>query len=77
MALKNAQPAAEGAAPHLVDYTEKLVFALRQQMKANFGKKLQDTFEQMKWPVRDLRLTDDLVSRWKTSVELLLELQIP
>lgn len=75
--LKDAQPAAEGAAPHLVDHTAKLASVLREEMKANFIKRLQKTLEQMKWPVKDLHLTDSLVSQWKSDVELLLGLQIP
>lgn len=61
----------------MVDYTAKLVSVLREEMKANFTKRLQKTLEQMKWPVKDLHLTDSLVSQWKSDVELLLSLQIP
>jgi hypothetical protein len=75
--LKDAQPAAEGAAPHLVDYTEKLAFALRQQMKEYFGNNLKKTLEEMKWPTRELNLTDQLLSRWTQNVELLIDLQAP
>ncbi|CDM30554.1 hypothetical protein DTO013E5_2499 [Penicillium roqueforti] len=75
--LKDAQPAAEGAAPHLVDYTDKLASALRQQMKKYFGDRLQKTLEDMKWPTRELNVTDQLLSRWKQDVELLIDLQLP
>jgi hypothetical protein len=36
-AVKAAQPAAEGAAPHLVDYVEKSATVLWKQMKDAFG----------------------------------------
>ncbi|KAJ5293919.1 hypothetical protein PENANT_c009G01294 [Penicillium antarcticum] len=75
--LKEAQPAAEGAAPHLVDYTEKLAFALRQQMKEYFGNNLKKTLEELKWPTRELNITDQLLARWRQDVELLIDLQAP
>lgn len=77
LSLKDAQPAAEGAAPHLVDYTEKLASTLRQQMKNHFGSRLQKTLEQMKWPTRELNITDNLLAQWSQDVGLLLDLQTP
>lgn len=75
--LKDVQPAAEGAAPHLVDYTDKLASALRQQMKKYFGDRLQKTLEELKWPTRQLNITDQLLDRWRQDVELLIDLQLP
>lgn len=75
--LKDAQPAAEGAAPHLVDYTDKLASALRQQMKKYFSDRLQKTLEELKWPTRQLNVTDQLLARWRQDVELLIDLQLP
>ncbi|KAJ5239740.1 hypothetical protein N7468_004359 [Penicillium chermesinum] len=75
--LKEAQPAAEGAAPHLVDYTEKLAFALREELRKIFGGNLEQTLESLKWPTRQLNITDSLLAQWKQDVELLIELQIP
>lgn len=75
--LKDAQPAAEGAAPHLVDYTDRLASALEQQMKRYFGDRLQKTLEEMKWPTRQLNITDQLLARWRQDVELLIDLQLP
>ncbi|KAF5867355.1 hypothetical protein ETB97_000124 [Aspergillus alliaceus] len=76
-ALKEAQPAAEGAAPHLVDYVGKLASALRDHMKTDFTKRLQGTLEQMKWPSKDLYLPDSIKAQWKDHVGLLLDLQTP
>jgi hypothetical protein len=75
--LKDAQPAAEGAAPHLVDYVEKLASGLRKQMMESFSKRLQKTLEQMGWPSKDFRLPEDLRTQWIENVELLLNLQTP
>lgn len=75
--MKDAQSAAEGAAPHLVDYVEKLASGLREQMKRDFTGRLHKQLEQMKWPSKDLRLSEELMVQWKGDVELLLELQMP
>jgi hypothetical protein len=75
--LKDAQPAAEGAAPHLVDYTDKLASALRQQMKKYFSDRLQKTLEELKWPTKQLNVTEQLLARWRQDVELLIDLQLP
>ncbi|KAJ5594809.1 uncharacterized protein N7459_001017 [Penicillium hispanicum] len=76
LALKEAQPAAEGAAPHLIDYTEKLALALREQLKKFFGNRLQMTLESMKWPTRELNITGKLLAQWRQDVELLIDLQM-
>lgn len=75
--LRDAQPAAEGAAPHLVDYVGKLSSALREQMKSDFAQRLQGTMEQMKWPSKDLHFPEDIQAQWRENVELLLDLQKP
>jgi len=75
--LKAAQPAAEGAAPHLVDYVEKLVTGLGEHMKQDFTSRLQKNLEQMKWPSKDLQLSEDLLAQWRSNLELLLGLQTP
>jgi hypothetical protein len=75
--LKEAQPAAEGASPHLVDYVGQLASKLRMELKEEFTKRLRSTIEQMKWPSKDLNLSDGLRLKWKEHVELLLDLQIP
>ncbi|KAL4885137.1 TIP-1 family-domain-containing protein [Aspergillus karnatakaensis] len=75
--LNQAQPAAEGASPHLVDYTGQLAFKLRDHLKAELITLFRGTLEQIKWPFRDLSISEDLRLRWTHNVELLLELQIP
>lgn len=75
--MKDAQFAAEGAGPHLVDHTEKLASTLREQLRKDFSSRLQRVLEKMKWPGKDLVLTDGLIEEWAKSVELLLDLQEP
>lgn len=77
ISLKEAQPRAEGAAPHLMDYTEKLASALRQQLKKFFGDRLEKTLQALKWPTRELNITDSLMAQWRQDVELLIDLQTP
>jgi len=75
--LKDAQTGAEGAAPHLIDHTEKLALSLREQMRKGFSERLRRTVEKMGWPGKDLVLTDGLTEEWVEGVELLLDLQEP
>ncbi|GAB1211733.1 hypothetical protein ATERTT37_000857 [Aspergillus terreus] len=75
--LKEAQPAAEGAAPHLVEHVGRLSSVLREHLKGNFTKRLQAILEQMKWPSKELHFPSDLQTQWAENVGLLLDLQIP
>ncbi|KAL2831063.1 TIP-1 family-domain-containing protein [Aspergillus cavernicola] len=75
--LDEAQPAAEGASPHLVDYVGQLATKLREQMKGESTTRLRATLEQMKWPSKDFNFSESLRLQWADNVELLLELQIP
>lgn len=77
VSLKETQPAAEGAAPHLIDYTEKLASALREQLKEFFAHRLQESLDALKWPTRELKITEKVLAQWRQSVELLIDLQIP
>ncbi|KKZ65973.1 hypothetical protein EMCG_08267 [[Emmonsia] crescens] len=75
--LKLAQPAAEGAAPHMVNYTSQIANSLRDQMAKVFEENLEKVLTKMKWPGNELNVSDDLVNEWTDAVELLLELQEP
>jgi hypothetical protein len=75
--LKEAQPAAEGAAPHLIDYVEQTTLSLWKQMKGELESSLQNVLKQMKWPGKDLNAPEDLIAEWSKSVERLLDLQEP
>lgn len=75
--LNEAQPAAEGASPHLVDHVGQVASKLRDHLKAEFTDIFRDTLEQMKWPSKELNYPENLKQRWADNVELLLELQIP
>ncbi|OAX84246.1 hypothetical protein ACJ72_01386 [Emergomyces africanus] len=75
--LKLAQARAEGAAPHLVDYTSQIANCLRDKMAKVFEGNLEKILTKMKWPGKDLNVSDDLINEWTDAVELLLELQEP
>jgi hypothetical protein len=75
--LTDAQFAADGAAPHLVDHTEKLASAVRERLRRDFSGGLQKALEKMKWPGKDLVLSGEILRDWADGVELLLDLQTP
>ncbi|KAL4897048.1 TIP-1 family-domain-containing protein [Aspergillus ambiguus] len=75
--LRDAQPAAEGAAPHLVEHVGRLSSVLREHLKGDFSKRLQTVLEEMKWPSKELHFPNDLQTQWAENVGLLLDLQIP
>ena len=76
-ALKAAQPAAEDAAPHLVDYVDTSANRLWQQMRDAFAQDLEQTLTKMKWPRKEAALEGMLEQEWAARVEKLLELQEP
>ena len=76
-AVKAAQPAAEGAAPHLVDHVEQQAHTLYKSLKKGFDSDFKKTLEEMNWPNKELKLTGDLIAKWTYQVETLLDLQEP
>ena len=80
-AVRAAQPAAEGAAPHLVDHVEQQANKLYASLRDGFEDDLQKSLEKMKWPVlktdQELNLPEQLVLQWTQQVEVLLDLQEP
>lgn len=76
-ALKEAQPAAEDAAPHLVDHVDRTTQILWGQMKDAFASEFEETLRKMQWPSKNLNLTADLEQQWTAGVEKLLDLQEP
>ncbi|KAL8980213.1 MAG: hypothetical protein Q9205_004644 [Flavoplaca limonia] len=77
IALKEAQPAAEDAAPHLVDHVEKTAQHLWKQMKDTFAADFEKVLTRMKWPGKDVSLAGSLEHEWTDGVERLLDLQEP
>jgi hypothetical protein len=75
--LKKAQPAAEYAAPHLVDHVENSTRTLWAQMKAAFSADFEKTLKKMKWPGKDVTMDRGLDREWSAGVLKLLELQGP
>ena len=76
-ALKEAQPAAEDAAPHLIDHVDGTARTLWKQMKDAFAGEFEKTLKKMKWPGKDVTLSGHLKEEWKAGVEKLLDLQEP
>ncbi|KAL8807860.1 MAG: hypothetical protein Q9223_004225 [Gallowayella weberi] len=75
--LKEAQPAAEYAAPHLVDHVEKTAQSLWQQMKDSFAGDFEKILTKMKWPGKGVAIAGTLEQEWTQGVERLLDLQEP
>ena len=75
--LKQAQPAAEDAAPHLVDHVEATTRSLWEQMKTAFATRFEATLKRINWPNKDAILEGALEQEWAEGVERLLELQAP
>lgn len=76
-ALEKAQPAAEDAAPHLIDHVNQVTRSLWVQMKDDFANDFEKTLKKMNWPGENLNLNEGLESAWQTGVEKLLDLQDP
>ena len=75
--LKEAQPAAEDAAPHLVDHVDATARMLWTQMKNAFTGEFEKTLKLIKWPGKDVTLAGNLEKEWVAGVEKLLDLQEP
>ncbi|KAL8940207.1 MAG: hypothetical protein Q9211_002379 [Gyalolechia sp. 1 TL-2023] len=76
-ALKEAQIAAEDAAPHLVDHVDQTAQKLWKQMKDAFANDFEKVLAKMNWPGKNVKLSGSLEQEWTDGVERLLELQEP
>ena len=76
-ALKEAQPAAEDAAPHLIDHVDETARTLWKQMKDTFASDFEATLKKMGWPRADISMDESLEQEWNEGVKKLLELQEP
>lgn len=76
-ALKEAQPAAEDAAPHLIDHVDETARTLWKQMKDAFASDFEATLKKMGWPRADISVDERLEREWNEGVRKLLELQEP
>lgn len=76
-ALKTLQPAAEGAAPHLVDHVDEASGTLWKRMKNTLSAEFEQTLARMKWPSKEAKSQDGLLQEWEAGVEKLLLLQEP
>ena len=76
-ALKEAQPAAEDAAPHLIDHVNQTARSLWKQMKDTFASDFEATLKKMGWPRANINMDEHLKQEWSEGVRKLLELQEP
>ena len=76
-ALKEAQPAAEDAAPHLIDHVDQTARTLWKQMKETFASDFEATLKKMGWPRADISMDESLEQEWNEGIKKLLELQEP
>ena len=76
-ALRAAQPAAEDAAPHLIDHVDQTAQILWKQMKDAFASDFEVTLKKIQWPGKDVTLQGSRETEWADGVKRLLELQEP
>ena len=76
-ALRAAQPAAEDAAPHLIDHVDRTARTLWTQMKNAFAADFEEVLKKIHWPGKDVTLDGSLEQEWMDGVKKLLELQEP
>ena len=77
LALQESQLAAEQAAPHLVDYVQQTATDLCHELESTISGNLEEILAKMKWPGKDMNLTDDLMQAWKLCADQLLDFQRP
>ena len=71
------QEAAEGAAPHLLDYMARQVQELRRKIQTSFAGDLEKTLKKMNWPHATKTVPLAVQKEWRTNVKRLLDLQWP
>ncbi|RMZ81835.1 hypothetical protein DV738_g2138, partial [Chaetothyriales sp. CBS 135597] len=72
--LKQAQPAAEGAAPHLIDHVEQTTLRLKEGITAALTRAFQATLAKINWPKKEPNLLGTALSAWSDQASLLLQL---
>ncbi|KAI9724982.1 MAG: hypothetical protein M1812_000258 [Candelaria pacifica] len=76
-ALQIAQPAAEGAAPHLIDHVSSMTQHLGRDIKTKFSGDFEATLSKWKWPSKDIRMVGAVENDWRNGIQNLLDLQRP
>ena len=75
--LVELQQAAEGAAPHLVDFVTQTVNGLRSHLRDDFAQQLQQVLDKVLWPKKIGALPMSLLDDFNAAVNSLLTLQKP
>lgn len=76
-AFKEAQPTAEGAAPHLADHLDSVCRSLYMNLESKLESRFEKALQQMKWPSKDLNLLGSVTVEWSSVASHLLQLQEP
>ncbi|KAI9822495.1 MAG: hypothetical protein M1827_000214 [Pycnora praestabilis] len=76
IALKLAQPAAEGAAPHLIDNLDATTKKLREQIQDTLCESLEKFLKKTTWP-ESITITPIMENEWADCIGNLLDLQRP
>lgn len=73
--LQQLQEAAEGAAPHLVDYVAKAAQGLGDRIARSFSADFEATLKKIYWPKADITIPPELQQEWSKNIGRLLDLQ--
>ncbi|KAI9760861.1 MAG: hypothetical protein M1835_000086 [Candelina submexicana] len=76
-ALQAAQPAAEGAAPHLIDHVSSVTQKLGLDIRKAFSEEFEATLSKLNWPRKDISVVGAIENDWQNGTQNLLELQRP
>ena len=71
------QEAAEGAAPHLLDFLDKIRSKLELHLKEEFSRQLDDVLQKILWPKKTVAIPMSLLDPFNASFSRLLALQRP
>ncbi|KAI2603420.1 TIP-1 family-domain-containing protein [Hypoxylon fragiforme] len=74
--LRELQGAADGAAIHLVNYTEKVTEDLWDEMKSTMSKELEQVLKNRNWP-QGVDPNAEMDAEWLQCFEKLIDLQVP
>lgn len=75
VSLQPLQEAAEGAAPHLLDFIAQQVQELRQTIQDSFSRDLESTLKKMSWPKATETVPMAMQKEFAANVKRLLDLQ--
>ncbi|GAB7337750.1 hypothetical protein MBLNU457_g3025t1 [Dothideomycetes sp. NU457] len=75
--LQPLHEAAEGAAPHLIDFVSKTTDAVRTSVVKKLSSNLETTLKKIGWPKENAIIPSGLIDEWRLHVGRLLDVQFP